>query len=240
MTNTQGVASLTTTDPSVVAADQLLLLLKKRNILWKLQLATSLNINPTTGSDIRIQVDGDSDPILARTLIGPIMGTERVAVVFVPPAGYYIIGTIGGGQRQFGLPAPPVVCSGGGTATSSTTEIRYSTMPLYSFVSLPGVRYKIVVDGAQVNGSVAGERGLLQVRDGGSGTPGLGSPVWDHATDFQIGSVAARAATVNMQPSQIPTSTVHTLGLFIQNITGIGTMAPAGTGQMWAEAVGTV
>lgn len=96
------MSAQTSIDPAVVTADQFLQLLKKRNILWKLQLGTSLNLSLTSGSDIRVQLDGDSDPIVARTLIGPILASERVSIVFVPPAGYYIIGTIGGKQR-FGL-----------------------------------------------------------------------------------------------------------------------------------------
>jgi hypothetical protein len=237
----QGGPSHTTTDQPTITADQILTLLEKRKILWKLHLGTSLNLTaPTTGSDVRVQLDGDSDAIVARTLIGPILPAERLVVIFVPPAGYYIIGTIGGGTRLWGLPVAPAIATANGNTTSGTTEILDSGMPLYQFISLPGVRYRAWVDGRQVNGTTAGERGSFAIRDGGQQAPTNASPVWDHNTTFNIGSVAGRPATVNQAPTFQPTAGLHTLGLFIANITGVGTMTPSGRAQMYVEAVGTV
>lgn len=65
-------------------------------ILWSLRLATVTG-NETmiqNSAAVRIVLDGDDARITANSMIGPLEGTTRVFVMFVPPSGAYIIGRI--------------------------------------------------------------------------------------------------------------------------------------------------
>ena len=168
----QGGPSHTTTDQAAITADQLLLLLQKRNILWKLQLGTNLNLNVTVGSDIRVQLDGDSDPILARTLIGPVNGVARLAILFVPPAGYYVIGTVGGlqGPLPVTIPQPlagvnkPAMVSITAQSATITTETVLLTLP--SMIYQAGRAYRIFWGWSIRQVNVGAARPHYAVREG--------------------------------------------------------------------------
>lgn len=77
---------------------------QRLGIVWSLRLATvtgNIDVIQNT-SATRIVLDGDDARITANSLIGRLAGTTRVFVMFVPPAGSYIIGRI-----DFGAGSPP-------------------------------------------------------------------------------------------------------------------------------------
>lgn len=86
-----------TIDPTNATLDQFLQMLQRRKILWELKLGVTQTQPYLVGiSGVGVLLDGDTNPLVCRTLIGPIPAGMKVAVIFVPPAGYYIIGTVGG------------------------------------------------------------------------------------------------------------------------------------------------
>lgn len=79
---------------------------QRLGIVWSLRLATvtgNADVIQNT-SATRVVLDGDTERITANSLIGRLAGTTRVFVLFVPPAGSYIIGRI-----DFGAGSPPHV-----------------------------------------------------------------------------------------------------------------------------------
>lgn len=77
--------------------DQFVAMLQRRGLLWDFVLGTVQQQVSTLGvSGVGVLLDGDTNAQLCRTLIGPIPVSTRVAIIRVPPAGYYIVGTVGG------------------------------------------------------------------------------------------------------------------------------------------------
>ena len=88
---------MTQPDSSAYATLAAAILEKVRTeLLWRLRPATVLHPGPT-GTVDRIQAtyDGDPTPVRMTSLIGTIAAGTRVMVIFVPPAGSYIIGYAG-------------------------------------------------------------------------------------------------------------------------------------------------
>jgi hypothetical protein len=110
-------SSGTSDDPLTGSVDQLLTLLKRRKILWEFHTGTAQA--ESSGSDVAVLIDGDKSSILARTLCGRVKINDRVAIIFVPPSGYYIVGIIGGDVTQLSGLATVTVLSGqaGGNQT---------------------------------------------------------------------------------------------------------------------------
>jgi len=115
--------SPTMIDPYASTVDQLLALLKRRKILWEFHLGTILQVN---GPALQVLLDGDDTPISARCFTG-FLASQRVALIFVPPSGYYVVGLIGDAQ---GVPEILMTATRGasttGLTTSGTTELNLS------------------------------------------------------------------------------------------------------------------
>jgi len=98
--------------------------LQRRKVLWELKLGVCQSQGPTAGStDISVVLDGDDNPITCRTLIGPPPTGSKVAVIFVPPTGYYIVGLVGGQPLgPLGLVAAVGVSTTGAISTAGSAE----------------------------------------------------------------------------------------------------------------------
>lgn len=73
---------------------------QRLGITWSMRLATVTGDITfiQTATSTRIVLDGDDARITANSLIGRLAGTTRVFVLFVPPAGAYIIGRLDAGN----------------------------------------------------------------------------------------------------------------------------------------------
>lgn len=68
-------------------------MLRRRRVLWELHLGTVSTV--TNGATAGVQLDGDSANVAAQSIVGTVPSGTRVVVVYVPPAGYYIVGWTG-------------------------------------------------------------------------------------------------------------------------------------------------
>lgn len=107
MTDTTSPAAPGAPDVFSAGADQIIDLFKRKGLFWKFMLAT---VSSTAANGVFYDVltvpatlDGDETIVSARSLIGPVTQAARVAIMYVPPTGYYIIGYVhnpGHGYRQ--------------------------------------------------------------------------------------------------------------------------------------------
>ena len=111
-------------DPTNSVLDQFIQLLNRRKILWEFKLGLTQSQGMTVGAtSVGVLLDGDTNPLNCRTLVGPIPALTKVAVIFVPPAGYYIVGIVGGNPLwPLGLVAGVTVLTTGGLNTASAAE----------------------------------------------------------------------------------------------------------------------
>jgi hypothetical protein len=107
MTDTTSPGAPGAPDVFSAGADQIIDLFKRKGLFWKFTLATVSN---TAANGVFYDVltvpatlDGDETIVSARSLIGPVSQGARVAIIYVPPTGYYIVGYVnnpGHGFRQ--------------------------------------------------------------------------------------------------------------------------------------------
>lgn len=67
-------------------------------VLQKVRVPQFVPGTVTDGTDVRsvwVIIDGDTDPVLAQSIIGPIAAGQRVMVCFNPPSGALVLGFIG-------------------------------------------------------------------------------------------------------------------------------------------------
>jgi len=109
-------------DPTNAMLAQFLQLLQRRKVLWEFKIG--LVATATIGnSDLSVLLDGDDNPIICRTLIGPPSVGTKVAVIFVPPTGHYVIGIVGGQPiGPLGLVAGVNITTLGGLTAAASAE----------------------------------------------------------------------------------------------------------------------
>lgn len=107
MTNTTSAQPPGAPDVFSAGADQIVDMLTRKGILWKFMLGTAASsaVNGVFYDTLVVPVtlDNDTTTVSARSLIGPVTQGARVAVIYVPPTGYYIVGYVsnpGHGFRQ--------------------------------------------------------------------------------------------------------------------------------------------
>lgn len=112
--------------------------LQRRKILWELKLGVCMSQGPTAGTtDISVIFDGDDNAITCRTLIGPPPVGSKVAVIFVPPTGHYIIGIVGGQPLgPLGLVAAVGVSTTGALSTAGSVETDIPNLQLTAAVNI--------------------------------------------------------------------------------------------------------
>jgi len=133
-------------DPTNAMLQQFLQLLQRRKVLWEFKLGVCMSQVPTAGmTDIVVLLDGDDNPITCRTLIGPPPAGSKVAVIFVPPTGYYIIGLVGGQPLgPLGLVTAVGVSTTGALTTAGSAETDIPNLHLTAQVN-PTRLYEIRV-----------------------------------------------------------------------------------------------
>lgn len=105
MTDTTSASPPGAPDTFSAGADQILDMLDRKGILWKFVLATVSDSPPNgvfyDGLTVPVTIDSDTTTTSARSLIGPVTASARVAVIKVPPTGYYIVGYVGNPGHGF-------------------------------------------------------------------------------------------------------------------------------------------
>jgi hypothetical protein len=61
-------------------------------LTWTLHLGT---IRTTVGDDVFVEVDGDTQQMVCKTMVGPVGPSQRVFVLAIPPGGMFIVGFAG-------------------------------------------------------------------------------------------------------------------------------------------------
>lgn len=93
-------------------------------LIWRRLPATV--VDSTDLTNVQVTIDGDTLPIPAVSLIGPMTAGDRVMVDFVPPAGMFIVGQSASSQFwTTGWTDYTPSTSGGGTATFTTLAGRW-------------------------------------------------------------------------------------------------------------------
>lgn len=116
-------------DPMTASVDELLKTLERRNLAWKLMMGSTIStLAAAIGSDptnVPVILDGDTQPVRARSLIQPWTGAGRVFVIFVPPHGYYIVGYASNNDHNV-LIGESGIQSFSFTGTSATANITFA------------------------------------------------------------------------------------------------------------------
>jgi hypothetical protein len=101
-------------------------------LAWQMRVGTVFDgLDPAA---VKIQLDGDQTGITvnATSMVGQLIGGERVYVIEVPPAGQYVVGRMFGNERW--LDAAVVDTTGTLATTSAGTELNVS----YFALTVPG------------------------------------------------------------------------------------------------------
>lgn len=151
-------------DTTVAGLNQFLDVLKRRKILWEFHLGTAnaaVTISSSTSSSVSVTLDGDSNPITAQSIIGGFLSGTRVAVIFVPPSGYYIVG-------QMDIPIGPlgvvdsVITTASSVSVGTTETVCFTTA---GATYLPNRLYRASWQGV-MQSTVAAARGQQRIRKG--------------------------------------------------------------------------
>lgn len=130
---------------SLSSVDELLNQARRLGLTWDLRAAT---VAETTGSYTpyvpRVVPDGDTDDsrgIIATSFVGGVAPTMRVMVMYVPPAGAYIVSTFDPTQVQ----RYEIGSRTSHSTSMTTTETVMETFR--NFTVLPGAAYRIEIGG---------------------------------------------------------------------------------------------
>lgn len=64
-------------------------------LTWRLRPGTVVGSQISAPESVPVRIDGDASVVRARSMVGAVSGQQRVWCIQVPPAGIYILGTIG-------------------------------------------------------------------------------------------------------------------------------------------------
>lgn len=144
---------LTGVDEVVQNADRL-------GLKWRITPGTVLTM--TTDARVGIQLDTDTTPTNAASLIGPVSADARVMVLLVPPTGRYIVGWVGmSAQVPGGMIALRTSTSAEGGANA--TPIKDFGLGDIRFTAVAGRRYHIGYRGRMTSAAVS-QAGDAQIR----------------------------------------------------------------------------
>lgn len=115
-------------DPFSAGADAIVEMLGRRNILWKFLLGTVMDVGTVLYQTrtVPVQLDGDTTQQNASSLIGPVNQGARVALLFVPPNGYYVVGYVSAVGHFTAYTENGQVSFGFTTQTSATINVTFS------------------------------------------------------------------------------------------------------------------
>ncbi|SRR6266581_2590704 len=143
---------------------------------------------------------------------------------------------------QLGIVASPVTSVSNGTVTSGTTETRDAVLGNYVFTvaaAQASTRYRVVLAGRGLNGTVAGDRYTINFRDGGASTPTATSTLVGVNFNVYIPATGSTGVQANFMGSTfVPGAGTHTIGVFVVRSLGTGTATPNGACEFYVEALG--
>jgi hypothetical protein len=130
-------------------------------------------------------------------------------------------------KQAKGSMATPITSSATGTPTSSTTDTRDAVLGNYVFTSEGTTRlYRATVEGLVVSGSVAADKFLLTIKDGGASTPTSASTVVAGTGWNARATGGSSQDTWILQGTFTAAAGVRTLAFFAQRQTGTGVFTP--------------
>lgn len=140
-------------------------------------------------------------------------------------------------RKGYGLMATPASTSTDGTATSGTTDTRDAVLGNYTFTAVANRRYRVTCTGT-LNGSVAGDRFTLQVRDGGASTPTSGSTSLGSTPKYMPSTASNGRDGFYLSTTFTPSAGTRTLSLFVSRFNGTGIGTPVGFRELYVEDIG--
>lgn len=146
------------TSPALPVSELLPALVDKARSLgltWGLRPAVISNVD---GSITKAIYDGDTTAIRVTSLVGALAPGQRVMVMFVPPAGNYVIGSLSNH-----VPGAVIARADRATSSSATTTelavVRLSKVPVIS-----GLGYQITSSNLILDSTVDGDTVLARLR----------------------------------------------------------------------------
>lgn len=89
-------------------------------LVWQLRLATVQAAPVATTDAATIIIDADTEPIQAKSMVGPLQVGMRVWVITSPPAGNHIVGLVDGKPTRLGKAVGIAYNLSSGSTTSAT------------------------------------------------------------------------------------------------------------------------
>lgn len=143
---------------------------------------------------------------------------------------------------QLGIVAAPVTSTSNGTPTSGTTEVRDAVLGNFTFTvaaAQASTRYRVVLAGRGLSGSVVGDRYGINFRDGGASTPTASSTLIGANATVYVNATGSNGVESNTQTATwVPGAGVHTVGVFTVRLNGTGVATPVGACEFYVEALG--
>lgn len=125
-----------------------------------------------------------------------------------------------------GIQGTPATTTSNSPTTSGTTDLLDNVLSTYAFTAAAGRRYEVRLTSAFMDGSAVGDWFAIRIRDGGGSAPTTGSTALA-ASAWHPKQVAGTGGHEPLHISQTVTGLsagTHTLGVFMQRLTGTGTM----------------
>lgn len=143
---------------------------RRLGLTWGLRPAT---VTGTVGSPTTATYDGDDVEIRVTSLVGSLYVGQRVMVMFVPPAGNFVIGSLSVQQRG------TIIARADRSSSTSTTTTELAAVSLSKIPVIAGVGYQVMCSNLIMDSSVNNDVvfALLRHTTDGS-TAGLGSVVF--------------------------------------------------------------
>lgn len=88
-------------------------------LTWQMHLGIVISYDSSSGITM-VVLDGDTEPIAAKSMIGPVVNTQRVYVHQVPPSGYFIAGFVGAVDTSY---------SARRVLSASAASVTFSSVP---------------------------------------------------------------------------------------------------------------
>lgn len=141
--------------PVKAIAEAVLERARRLGLVWRLRPATVVSVS--ADGDIRVSIDGDTEPIRVTSLVGPVAVAARVMVLITPPAGNHIAGWAG-------TPAPGAGPDAVAWAETSSASVTAATVVLSASLTLRArTAYRVELGGG-VNSSAAGLLADFRIR----------------------------------------------------------------------------
>lgn len=122
--------------------------------------------------------------------------------------------------------APPISTMDNGSSSAGTSIIRDDVMGAYTFTAEANRRYRVVLEGFMANGTVAGDKFFVNIRNGGASLPDSLSPVVASSAVIIPAPGSLGRMTVPVAGLFVPGAGTKTLAVFCQRNQGSGVLTP--------------